>query len=567
MKSIKYIILIVALALGIFFSCSDEFLDTRPLGTVSEESFYTQMTSLDMATTSCYSIFSMEKIWDLTIVMIMGSATSDEAEAGGRDYADVPEFQAIARFEHNPSTPNAFEWTYGYLYRSINYCNVVIYRYFEDDATIAALQTQPDYSEKILKQRVAEARFLRAFNFFTLCQIFGGVPKVDHLLSPDEYNMPRSNIADIYSLIKSDLKLAVPDLVPKSELGDANIGRASKGAAQSLLAKVYLYESSYAANYPTDSRFAGLEEKWDSVNYWAEQVIASGEYALVGLNGERFDSWRDTTNGVGGFTHIFSPGANNCEESIFDIQSRLDGLGWFYSRGTALIRWCAPRRTNQPGSGVDGTEGPGWGWWIPSQQLVDSYIPGDIRYKATVLEETDSLLMEFADGLQWITPNYNQLRAAIGAHRNQRKYECSPGEYWSLSSNWKEGPTNVKMIRYADVLLMNAEAYFMRNMDAEALDNINLVRQRARMSGAGVEPAPLGSLTLQDIKNERLWELACEGHRFFDVIRWGNAEPVIEQPFPDGFVRDFVPGKHEFFPLPESEIIRSNGVLEQNPGY
>jgi starch-binding outer membrane protein, SusD/RagB family len=564
MKSLKYFLIAIVLLSGLlFYECSDKFIDLKPLASASEETFYTTMEAADMATTVCYSVFSIEKIWDLSIVMAMGSCASDEAWAGGRDYEDVPEFTAIDQMVHNSNTPNVFEWSYGYLFRAIGYCNVAIEKL--PDPIIAQ---DPAYDEELISRHIGEAYFLRAFNFFTLCQIFGGVPKVDHVLMPSEYNMKRSSIKEIYDLIKSDLKIAVDRLPTKTEWGTNNVGRASKGAAMAMLAKVYLYESSYAKYMSDDYRFDGLIEKWDSVNYWAEKVIAVGEYGLVGLDGERFDSWRDTTNGVGGYYHIFAPEANNSPEEIFSIQSRQDGLGWFYSRGTSLIRWCAPRFSNTPGSGASGEEVPGWGWWSPSDYLVSQFETGDIRYKATVLEEEDSFLLASTNGDIWVTPNYANMMAAMQLHRNQRKYECSPEEYWSRTSDWKDGPTNVKMIRYADLLLMNAEAYMERGgMNDQALTNINLVRERARMSSnTGVPAALTGTLTHDQLERERVVELACEGHRFWDVVRWGVAEDRIDITHTDGTVVDYVTGKNEFFPIPESQILVSD-ALEQNDGY
>ncbi len=565
MKKIIYYITAMVLLTGILISCNDEFLETKPLGTESEESFYTTMVAADQATTVCYSLFSMEKLWDFAILMSLGSVPSDEAQAGGRDYVDHwnGASHSIDMMQHHSSLSTIWEYVYGYLYRTVGYCNVALERLPSDP-----IKEDPAYDAVLIDKHMGEVYFLRAFNYFTLTQIFGGVPKVDRVLNPSEFNMPRSSISEIYALIKSDLRLAISKLPTKAEWGNENIGRANKGAAQGLLAKVYLYESSYAKNYAGDERFAGLEEHWDSVNYFAEQVIASGQYGLVGLNGERFDSWRDPANGVGGYYHIFSPGANNSEEEVFSIQCRQDNLGWLNSRGTLFPRWCAPRFTNTPGAGATGYEGPGWGWWSPTQYLVDAFEPGDIRYEVTVLEETDTFPMFLDEQIIWVTPNYENMKASMNLHRNMRKYECHPDEYWSITSEWKEGPTNLKMIRYADLLLMNSEAYLERGMQTEALENINLVRQRARLSGDAGVPADLsGTLTLDQIKHERLVELGCEGHRFFDLIRWGNAEEYLDHELADGLEVNFVPGKHEFFPLPESQVLMSNGVLEQNPGY
>ena len=554
----------------LLFSCNDKFLDTKPIATSDESAFFATMESADLATTTCYSNFSMEKLWDLSIVMTMGSIASDEAECGAGGKNDVVEFQAIDQLRQNANTPNVFDQTYGYLYRSINYCNVVLEKLPEIPASAKG------YNAEIISERMGEAYFLRAFNYFYLTMMYGGVPLVDHQLAPSEYYQPRADISDIYTLMKSDLRSAMQRLPERSEWGTSDIGRASKGAAEALMAKLYLYESSYAKYYPSDpdNRFVGLSQHWDSVVYWAEKVIGSGEYELIGSNGERYDSWRDPANGVGGYTWIFQVGANNSKEEVFSIQSRMDGLGWFYSRGTPLDRWAAPRGINAPDGSV--TEAvPGWGWWCPSDYMVDAFSQetgnpaDDPRYKATVMEDTDSLLYWTGSAAVWVTPNYSVLQAATGVHRSQRKYEASPDEYWAIATSWKEGPTNVKMIRYADVILWNAEAYFEMGNNAKALENINLVRTRARMSGNTGFPKDLtGTLTHDDIVHERMIELGLEGHRYFDLIRWNLGSKYLNHELSDGDKITFQPGR-EFYPLPAAEVQLSKGKLKQYPhsGY
>jgi hypothetical protein len=470
MKTTRYIAILLT---GILlFSCSEEFLDKKPLATINEGSFYTTMSAVDMATTVCYSDFVLEKIWDLSIMMTMGSIASDEAEAGAGGKADVIEYQMIDQLRHTPETPNVLDWVWGYLYRTINYCNVAIERI--PDVTP---ESDPEYDAAVVDRRLGEVRFLRAYNYFTMTQIFGGVPLILNVLPPSEYRQSRAEISDIYAAIKADLKIAITKLPENSvyhQLEPGGAGRATKGAAKALLAKVYLFESSYAKYQSADSRFAGLVQRWDSAAYWAEEVINSGEYQLVGMNGEKFSTWRDADPDVpstNAYQWIFMKDGNNSPESVFEIQARQDNLGWFDTRGTALVRWCAPRKLNLAASGADGSD-YGWGWWCPTDFLVNAYEAGDPRYKATVMEEGDSVL--HFEG--WVTPNFNILETGTGLHRNSRKYECSPAEYWNVSSNWQSGPIDVKLIRYADVVLWAAEANFEMGNQSQALVYINMVR-------------------------------------------------------------------------------------------
>jgi hypothetical protein len=543
--------------------CSDEFVDTKPIVTATEESFYSSMVGAEMATTVCYSNFCMEKLWDLTITMTLGSIASDEAEAAAGGKTDVVEFQHIDLLRHTPAEANVFDWSWGYLYRTIGYCNVAI-----EKLPKISEETDPNFDAELINKRLGEVRFLRALNYFTLTQIYGGVPLVDHVLTPSEYEKGRNTIAEIYGLIKSDLRVAIGSLPEKSDWGAGNVGRASKGAAKGLMAKVYLYESSYAKYHPVDERFTGLTQRWDSALYWAEQVINSGEYKLVGIDGERFDTWRSPE--TGGYQWIFMVPGNNSSEGVFEIQNSQDGQNWFDTRGTALCRWTAPRKireiTNPTQDGVDF----GWGWWSPSNFLANSYEPGDPRKTATILTEEDSILCSIASdgGVAWRHVNFNILKAATGIDKLLRKYECSYYEYWEKSLGWQDGPIHVKLMRYADVVLWAAEAALESGNNDKALQYINWIRTRARMSGNSGVPADLtGTITHDQIVKERLVELGCEGHRFFDLVRWNLGPTYLNHTLADGDVIIYESPKHDFFPIPDKEIALSGNKLKQYPGW
>jgi len=557
--NIKYI---SAAILGLLMmACSEDFVDLKPIASGSEATYYTTMTSADQAITACYSNFCMEKLWDLTIMMGMGSIASDEAEAGAGGKTDVLAYNHIDQLRHTSSEADIFDWTWGYLYKTINYCNVAILRLPD-----ISIDSDPTYDATLIKERMGEAYFLRAFNYFTLSQIYGGVPVYDKILAVDEYNKPRNSIAEVYALIKSDLAKAIEDL-PERDGWGADIGRASKGAANALMAKVYLYESSYAKYYTGDERFEGLTQHWDSVSYYARKVINSGQYKLVWIDGERFSTWR--SDNTGGYQWIFMLAGNNSKESVFEIQNTQDGQAWFYTRGTALCRWTAPRKLNTIYSETTDGVDYGWGWWSPAKALTSAYETGDPRYKATVMTEGDSVLCNVASdkGVAWRTVNFNILKAATGLNTLSRKYECSYEEYWKNSKGWQDGPIHVKLIRYADVVLFAAEAEFEMGNTDKALEYINMVRTRARMSGDTGSPANLTSISHDDIVHERLVELGCEGHRFFDLVRWNLATKYLNHTLADGDEIVFVPGKHEFFPIPEQQIGLSNGVLKQYSGW
>ncbi len=550
MKSRKYIIPFVLTAMILFASCSEDFLETQPIATSSPETFYTTVESAEMAVTNCYAMFKVEKTWDLSIMMAMGSVASDEAEAAAGGKGDVTEFQEVDQLRHTATTPQVFEWPYGYMYRAIASCNTAMFY-------LPNIETANASEDAFIDKKLGEVYYLRAFNYFYLTAIFGGVPKVDHILGPEEYKAGRSEIHEIFALMKSDLNKAITKL--PADWGESGWGRATKGAAMAQLAKVYLFESSYAKYHNGDERFAGLVEHWDSAAYWAEEVINSGQYELLGSNGETYNTWRGTE--TPGYSYIFTVDGNSSKEHIFEIICRNDGLGWFQSRGTALTTWCAPRRLETPAGVID----HGWGWWCASPQLIAEYEVDDPRQDLTILDATDSVLHNTHG---WVTPNFDDLFAGTGNASNSHKYEAGPEEVIVGPGNWPMGPNNIRMIRIADVYLWAAEAYLEMGVPNTGLPFINAVRKRARESGDNPAALPdLGSLTHTDIEHERMVELALEGHRFFDVIRWNLGSQYLNHTLADGDEITYTPGQHEFFPLPDGEILQSGGALEQYQGW
>ncbi|MCK9206051.1 MAG: RagB/SusD family nutrient uptake outer membrane protein, partial [Salinivirgaceae bacterium] len=152
-----------------------------------------------------------------------------------------------------------------------------------------------------------------------------------------------------------------------------------------------------------------------------------------------------------------------------------------------------------------------------------------------------------------------------------RKYECSPDEFtFGANDTYGEGPMNIRLIRYADIILMAAEAAYEEGDNGKALDYVNLVRQRARNSGETGYPESLSVLSFEDIVHERRLELAMETSRYFDLVRWNLAEKFINgitlASMGDGLEVNFIKGKHEFFPIPQRELQKAPGLV-QYPGW
>jgi starch-binding outer membrane protein, SusD/RagB family len=542
-------LLLIGIAL---FSCSDDFLEVKPQAAENSASFYLTQEHANQALTVAYSRFNLVGVWDVDIMQRLGDIPSDDAEAGGEDITDVPSLQDYGRLTPLP-TDGVLSDVFGTLYSAIYFSNIAI-------AEVPKIkETDPAADPVIIDRRVAEAKFLRAINYFYLTTVFGGVPYVDRVLGSDEYQQARADIKKIHELIESDLKEAIEVLPERSGWG-AELGRASKGAAKALLARAYLFESSYAKNYGgKDKRFDGMTERWAESLKYSEEVINSGEYELIGISGEKYETWRGPE--TDGYRYIFTSDGDNSKEGVFEIQCVQEGLGWSAARGNALAQWSGARHyTNEDG---DATDTGMWGFGVPTQSVWDAFEEGDHRRDVSMARAggNDSIQMT-SD--KWYPYNFEYCITDIYS----KKWEASYVEFKGAGGPWHSAPQNIRLIRISEVYLNAAEAAFMLGQTDKALTYVNKVRERARKCGTSGKPAALTSITLEDIQNERRIELVSEGHRFYDLVRWGIADDKLNaSPTADGFPREFIVGKHEFQPLPQREITLSGGKLEQYEGW
>ena len=349
---------------------------------------------------------------------------------------------------------------------------------------------------------VAESKFIRAYAYFRLVRAFGGVPLRLHVpATAAEYNIPRSTAAQVWTAIEADLTDAAA-VLPQT-YGPADVGRVTKGAALALHAKVAMYQ-----------------KKWSDVLSLTNQVMALG-YTLFP-----------------DYEKMFRTENKNNSESIFEIQN-------------ALIPGNPGASNSQYSQvqGVRGSTGGGWGFNVPSPDLAAAFEPGDPRRAATIIFRGTTTAEGDAIPAQGDNPMYNY------------KSYVPFGLY---VSGFNEGAQQDKIVlRYADVLLMNAEANNELGNTAPALASLEMVRARAREGNAAILPpvttTDQGTLRTA-IWNERRVELAMEFDRYFDVIRQGRAAAVFG-------ARGWKANKNEVWPLPQTEIDLSAGVLTQNPGY
>lgn len=552
MKNKIFIYLASILLLVFSNSCSEDFLDITPQAADNSAAFYQTMLHADQAVTACYSQFNSLAAWDRDLIMCFGEIASDDAEAGGEYPNEVADIENINRLNPNPIA-EYFKQVWGTNYRAIQLCNIAIAKL----PGIAVSDVDVDLA--LLNKRIAEAKFIRAINYFYLTIVFGEVPLVDHELGASEYTMGRSTLRSIYDLIEKDLKEAM-DVLPESGGWGSEIGRATKGACQALLARTYLYESSYAKHCSSDPRYAGLKERWGEALEQAEAVIGSGKYKLVGIDGETYETWRSPA--TNGFRYIFTSEGDHSAETVFEITCVQEGLGYEDARGQSLANWTSAR-TYVAADGTDKLT-TYWGLGLPSPLLVEAYNDGDPRLRATIAWEA----CEGCEPIQ-IQGGKNMPIGYSQSVTNtiMRKWENSAEEFKDRGGNWDSAPSNVKLIRYSDVYLIAAEAALMAGNSGKALEYINKVRERARMCGSTGQPAALSSVSLDDIILERRLEFAGEGHRKFDIVRWNKAYDLLNTPTWDGYERVYNRGEDEYQPIPQREIELSQGNLKQYTAF
>ncbi|SHF08905.1 Starch-binding associating with outer membrane [Mariniphaga anaerophila] len=491
-KIARKIIFTLVLIISVFsYSCKDDFVKISPEYSIDSENYFNSEDDYYNALVAAYDMLQ-----STYVNVIVGEIASENTLCGGESAVDVPGWQQIDDMIHTPVNSNLrdiWNWMFAGVQRT-NY-----FMEFKDKI---------DFSAK--EEMIGEVRFLRAYYNFELVKWFGPIPlKIDERFKlGDETTIPRSPVSAVYEHIENDLLQAITVL----KTTPAQTGRVTKGAAQALLGKVYLYQ-----------------EKFGEAASVFENLINDGNYSLV----EDYDS-------------IFESKGENGSESVFEVQyTDVEGAGFGCLQ-------CSEGNVAVGFSGVRGYEGPlftaGFSFNVPTQEAVDQFEPGDLRKDVTILDieawaaETEA---KYTTGYEH-TGFYN------------RKYLPRKRRSEAQGDLNLTNPNNYRAIRYSDVLLMAAEANNRGNIsDAKAQSYLNEVRARA-FGDENHNVTLTGEALTEAIYHERRVELMGEGHHFFDLVRTGRAAGKI-----DGFVA----GKHELFPVPLEEIEFSNGNWTQNPNY
>ena len=482
----KIYISMFVLSVYFFSGCSNDYLDVDQTESISTKDI-ALFNNDEGATTFVTAVYSKFLEWNMTSFSWIGvsSIASDDADKGSSPGDTGSDKDVMDALTYNASSPSTSE-IFSANYEGINRCNQALNIVPQLDKANPALRTR----------LLAEAKFLRAFMYFTLVKTYGGVPIIDHLPNPssDEdriRDFARKTTAEVYVFIESDLADAIAALPNKSEYAASEKGRASKGAAYALLAKVNLYQKKW-------------QKVVDNCNLVTGYSIVSNYASMFRLAGE------------------------NDAESIFEIQ----GTGSVPAKG--IQGYSATQ-------GARGAGGWGWGFNTPSQSLVNAYELGDVRKNATIIFAGTTLY----DGR--IVPT-----TVENPRYNYKAYSSAYTDAW-------ESDINIKYLRYAEVVLMKAEALNELDQTPAAILLLNQIRKRAEL---GNTTAASKADVRIAIWKERRVEMAFEHDRFFDLVRTGQAVAAFAI---DG--KTFVAGKHEVFPLPQAFITQANGLSTQNLGY
>lgn len=484
MKNTRYSLIISVLVSTLFsFSSCESDLNVEPNDAQSELDFLNNPDNAVQLVNGVYNKLLDYNMYSFSWIGIT-SITSDDADKGSTPGDTGSDKNKLDNLDFQ-SNLISFNDTWNGRFDGVYRANNALY-----------YLNQLDIDSALKTRLIGETKFLRALFYFDLVRCFGGVPLVTEKMDINDIETvnnvvyKRKTKQETYHQIELDLLDAIEKL-PVQNAPD-NVGRATKGAAQAMLAKAYLYQ-----------------EKWQEAFDMSGNVISSGQYSLM-LN--YADVWKEI--------------GENKSESIFEVQATL---------GKGIRDY-----TNV--QGPRGTPDLGWGFNTPSLTLANSFEAGDIRKNASIMFVPSVLWDGFVAPVTWNNPRYNY-----------KAYQSSISESW----NGDKGETakNLRVLKYSDILLIRAEAAYKLGNVSEAISKINSIRNRVGLPNRT-------SLTLQQLYNERRWEMAMEHDRWFDIVRTGQAQAAMAA---DG--KTFTIGINELFPIPQDQIIQSGNRLSQNPGY
>jgi hypothetical protein len=501
-------IYITALVTLGFISCDDK-LDLNPIGVVAQDSFYQTEDDANAAVTASYnSMLGFHTGGYPTGVDMWGEIQSSDAEP----HPDGVAWNQIYQYTLQPDNGEvSAQWFQ--IYEGI-------YR------TNQALEKIPgiEMDEQLKSRMLKEVHFIRGWWMLRLAKMYGDAPLVTKTLSLEELYIPKSSRQEIFDQVERDLleALTLPD-----QYDDANVGRATSYAAKTVLAELYLWQ-----------------EKWAEAKPLLEDIINSGNFSLI-------DS----------YSSLFDGTIENHAESIFEIQ---------YKANTGQPQLGNFSTTYSAPNGEGYVPGGGWGWIRPTQDLVNEFETQpkeDPRLFYSIFRLGDNFEGQIFEDVVNGTGYAIKKWAISGANG----VEIEQNFPWYTSANFA-------LYRFAEVLLMYAEVLNELGNPSEAAKYINMVRARPSVDMPPIASNLSKEAIFEAIRHERRVELTFEGKIGFDLRRWGIAGEFLRSPERwqnnlainpqwGGDFFKFEDGKHEVFPLPQPEIDKSGGTLEQHPSW
>lgn len=499
------------LILTMMVSCED-YLSRPPYGVLTEDIFYNTPEQLLQGLTAAYDYLGRPDFEEP--LFVLGNIMTDDSEKGGGNINDAPSMYELSRFRAVASNTVCLQ-LWRVCYAGIYNCNIVI----EKSGGVE------DINPELVARIRAEAKYLRGLYYFHLASTFGGVPLVITPLSPSELQVERASFDATWDQIEKDFSEAAQVLPLKSKYSGTDLGRATSGAANTMLAKAYL-----------------MRQKYSQAESALTNVVSSNQYSLVDDYGKIFT--KPYANGI---------------ESVFEIQHKntqsSDG-----SEGSGLNRYCWSRKNG------------GWGYDEPTEDLKNEFGTSDPRLIYT---------LTFTGDIFRGNDVIDNSESLAGYHN--RKIYLAPDE---RDNPINDQSYNIRYLRYADVLLLYAEVLNENGKPSNALTYLEMVRDRARATNP-VDPRrvsqvvnitvdlPLITTTAKDDLRLKIWherrvELAMEYHRRFDLIRqkrFGNVMRAYASNYQNDKGSLFNDNYHNLCPIPIEEIDRSEGIITQNPGY
>ena len=515
-KNVFFGLLLLSAASFSIVGCK-KFLDRKPLSATLTD--YGSV--LDGQATGMYNIFNTYAGYNTLPWLDFNSIRDDDAQKGSSttDGAEINAQFETFQYTKDDWATNTYWNDHYYM---INKVNQLLF-------TADSLKLTDPSSVR----NIGEAYFFRAYSYFELVKAYGQVPKIDFYYTDASKGVrPKATVADIYALIDADLQKA-SQMLPINWFNSTTNqnpfpGRLTSGAANTLWAQTYLFRQNWA-------RVVGL----------CNQVIASTQYSLA----PKFtDVWREGLNGTG----------KNGPESILEMQAYV-GPGGTPNYGSSF---GTSQNVRQGGAAPQWNLG--WGWNTPTDVLEGAWSNSDPRKAATILYSGQYDGGTATGGFGATLPAYAPGSGLDQKYWNKKVYSDPAvrqftGHLTDGNADW----INHRLLRYADVLLMKAEASNELADGATAAAMLEMVRARAR-AGAPTGTLPAIPFTTQAamrtaIKVERRWEFAMEGYRFYDLVRWGDAQSTLGGL---GYTN-----RARYYPIPQKAIDLSGGVLVQNPEW